>query len=303
MSKIDLHLIGNSIVDEIFEVQRSEPETKGFIPGSSNIYSSKRTSFGGLGNLLLVLKNTDLSIHVSTHLGKDESGRKIKDYFFKNKIDFTSYSVKETSSALILSEDFRGNVKEKTSFVKWGNVSEFRKFKPVKSRWAHISYLDILYNIDLSKLRKYYDYISADLCLNAPKKAVIKKVLKNLKYLDFLFISTNEVSTYTSLVKKEWGYQLHSDFLIQLLKDNKFNTTIILHSPYFVLVCDRKNKEIEVKFEKIRENVSVVGAGDKFAAYLIFTLLSSNKEVKITEEVIHQAYKKTARILEKNEEI
>lgn len=315
MSKVDLHLIGNSVVDQIFEVERSEPSTGGFIPGSSNRYLSSRTCYGGLGNLLYVLKKSGLSVHVSTHIGKDLAGEKLKDYFARNNIPSTLYPIKETSSALILSETFHENVKEKTSFVKWGNVDTFRNFKPLKATWVHISYLDILHKLDLSKLKKNYDYISADLCLNAPKKFVVKKMLKNLKHLDFLFISTNEARTYTELVQREFSFEI-SDFLTKLLRQEKSDTRIILHSPYFCVICDRHEDPLKADYAKPKENVSVVGAGDKFCASFISYLLTSmkgpnskyylhNGEIRRTAlaMAISEAHNQTVKILEKNEEI
>lgn len=316
MNKIDLHLIGNSIVDEIFEVQRS---AEAYIPGSSNTYSSRRTCYGGLGNLLLVLKKSGLTFHVSTHVGRDGNGNKLKSYFLSNGINYTSYPLKETSSALILSErisGFQDSAHEKTSFVKWGSVSCFSNFKPVKAVWAHISYLDVLHGLDLSKLRKHYDYISADLCLNSPKKSVIKKVVKNLKYLDFLFMSTNEWKTYADSSTRRPGKLTIPEILTDWLEENKSKTQVVVHSPYWAAVCSRFEVPITVEDLKVLEGVSVVGAGDKFCAYFINKLLSLKKVDEGNQyfvgksirrsalaEALLTAVTSTPRILGQNEEI
>lgn len=305
MIKIDLHLIGNSIVDQVFEIKKSKSDSKGFLPGSSNSYSSSRVCFGGLGNLLSVFKKSKLNFHVSTHIGKDQNGQKLKDYFLKNKINFSPYGIKETSSALLLSETLENNIKEKTSFVRWGDVSDLKNFKPVKARWAHISYLDVVHNLDLSELRKQYDYMSADLCLNDPKKSVINKVLKSLKYLDFLFISTNEAYTYTNLVTRESGVLYIGDFLTKLLRDKKSDTKVILHSPYFCSVCERSEEPVHISYPNARGNVSVVGAGDKFCANFISFLLYNCKEITKRNILLacERSHKKTKSSLETYEEI
>lgn len=315
-SKLDLHLIGNSVVDEIFEVQRSDLETKQFLPGSSNTYSTKRICYGGLGNLLSVFKNTKLNIHVSTHIGSDENGKKLLRYFSKNNLKFTSYKVNETSSSLIISEQAYKKLHEKTSFVKWGHVSNFRNFRPIRSRWAHISYLDVLYKLNVSKIHKYYDCISADLCLNNPKKVIVNTILKNSKYLDFLFMSTNEVSKYTNLIPRSINTIEYSDYLIKLLELYKLNTTIILHAPSWVTICKKGSKPINFEFKNLIESTSVVGAGDKFAANFISSvildekhprknsLVYSNPKSKLDfSKYILKAHKKTLKTLDKNEEI
>lgn len=279
-NKYDLILLGNIVIDEIYCI------TQWPIEGTSNIFQSHKTSVGGIGNIIEAIKDSHLKIMVECVIGNDDNGKIIKKYLKRKNIKSNLHiSDKETSKGLILSNL---ELKERTSFVNWGCGTEiFIPYK--KSKWSHVSYLDIIPSLDLKTIKTNSDIISADLCLSNPNIKTIDLLYNQLKYLDYLFISESEFKPF--LNKKTISYIIN-EFKLKNLIYHTRNKTIIIN----------KDKSKETLEQPTFSNINVLGAGDAYCANFIkFKLNNKSKNDLDAATYAHQ--QATKFVLSKSEEI
>jgi hypothetical protein len=307
MTKVDLHLIGNTVIDDVYRIHRCE---KDHLLGTSNTYSNHYKSLGGIFNLLTVLKESKLKTYVSTHWKAQAPNPKLFNNPFEGFSGVDFYPVDDFSHALILSEGLNGGSLEKTTYVKWGDVSSFKDFKPVPATWAHISYLDVLEDLDLKPLRDSYKNISADVCLSNLSPETLEKVINNLQYIDFLFISTNEIDTYIKNLPDSCytNLEVYEKGIVDwIFKEMKVRKGLIYHSANFHFLATPSEYK-QVKLKDLISNVSVVGAGDKLAAnFLIYflTKTSDSKDISIEDLIDASRFsaEATAKVLKDYEEV
>lgn len=236
-NEFDLALVGNITVDDVYAIH-GWPDA-----GTSNVYSSNRKSVGGLGNIIEALAGR-LRIHVEAKVGDDEDGRYIAEYLTSRGVQFVLHlSEKPTTKAVIFS-DVKNS--ERTSFVEWGCGRDGFKPKAVEAKWGHLSYADVLAEIDMSSLRGSCKTLSADVCLSIP-------TLTPLKYIDLLFVSKSEN--------------------VPLLETQ----TVILHSRRCSQIREFGKEEVVVTgLHKIIEEIDVLGAGDAYCAGFIHSMLKES---------------------------
>tara|TARA_R110000796_G_scaffold137419_2_gene253524 strand:+ start:1984 stop:2661 length:678 start_codon:yes stop_codon:yes gene_type:complete len=140
------------------------------------------------------------------------------------------------------------------------------------SDWHHIAYINqithsnFIQNIDRG-------VISADITKESPEK-----VLPLLKYIDYLFISEDDLF----MDLKELG---------KLTKG-----WVISHSPIKSVYTDgKKTIEYNIPENLLLNDINVLGAGDYFASGFINGIIEGNS---ISETIVH-AHKNTTKILEK----
>lgn len=253
LNKYDLTLLGNIIIDEIYCVPYWAEE------GTSNIILEHDTSIGGIGNIIKELSKTNLHLFVETIIGNDEGAKLVRKFLYDNNITTSFHlSDKPTSRALIISSN-----NERTSFVKWGCSNDFIASSNVKSNWSHISYLDVCTKIDLESIRLNSNIISADLCLSKPSTEIIRNVLQQLSYLDYLFVSESEIS---SLIPD------HN--LQEFVKQHKLKCLVFHTKTKTILVKEESYQEVNSP-HKIFNDVNVLGAGDVYCANFIYYLLKN----------------------------
>ena len=251
-NKYDLVLIGNLIVDQIYCVNNWHKQGT-----SNNLYCQYR-AVGGLGNIINIITNK-LNIFVEGVIGNDDNGEFIKEYLKPTK-HFLHTLNGQTSTALIVSNLEKG---ERTSFVNWG-VGE-NKFAPTPytSSWTHISYLDIIPNLDIKKIRKTSNIVSADLCLHNPTNLIKNKVLSQLQYLDYLIISKTELFSYLN---------------IEISNISKYKLKhLVVHCKEWTHILENNTYDKIINKNKILENINVLGAGDTYCANFILYQLTKEK--------------------------
>jgi sugar/nucleoside kinase (ribokinase family) len=277
-NKLDLNLIGNMVVDEVYYINGWPSE------GTSNVYDKHREAIGGIGNILSALDLEGLNILAQYVVGEEDlNSIKIQSFINDKKIPVNvSISKNPTSKAVILSDLLKT---ERTSFVNWGCGYDKIDICDIRSRWSHISYMDIISLPNIDKIRGQSDILSADLCLSNPSNETREKVLDNLKFLDYLFISYSELHGYSSI----------EDLLNCGVKQ------IVLHKDKFSVLKGLMNCIITNNAGH-DNHIDVLGAGDVYCAKVIENML---KETAIIDS-IKAAHNQTSEYLlnrKKNEKI
>jgi sugar/nucleoside kinase (ribokinase family) len=274
-NEYDLILIGNIVIDNIYYIDSDIKE------GTSNILLSNKISIGGIGNIVNILLNKKLTLFVNSILGNDENSNIIKDYFNINSVDANfKISNNQTSNALIIS-NLKSN--ERTSFVNWGNGDELYSVPNIKSKWIHISYLDICSKLNIQNIKN--NIISADLCLSNPSIKIVKLVKKQLQYLNYLFISETEI---IPLIGSDNIFDIQ-DFI------NKYKLEcLIFHRKNKTMIFDNGIYQ-ETNIQPLIQGVDVLGAGDIYCANFIYYMLNNTQPNKINAADF--AHKQTSEFL------
>jgi hypothetical protein len=146
--------------------------------------------------------------------------------------------------------------------------------KILESKISHILYLNQLKNT--SFIHELLGIVTADVC-KGPK---VQDSLPLLKYIDYLFLSDDEVTNLDIIVKNTKG-------------------SVIVHSPkgsqvYF----DDKVYEFKVDESLMVKNANVLGAGDIFATCFLCSIYNSST----TESAIEYAHNMTSTLIGKYNE-
>ncbi len=142
-----------------------------------------------------------------------------------------------------------------------------------KNEWHHIAYANRLADDSFIKKIKH-GIISVDITKENPDK-----VLDNVKYIDFLFISDEDLF----MDIKELG---------SLTKG-----WVVVHSPHTSVFSDGKSvHEYEIPKNLILNNVNVLGAGDYFAAAFI----NSTLQKMSIKDAVSNAHRLTTDLLKEN---
>ena len=142
-----------------------------------------------------------------------------------------------------------------------------------KNDWHHIAYINKLADSSFIKDIKQ-GIISADITKETPDK-----VMDNLKYIDFLFISDEDLFMdiqKLGTLTKGW---------------------VIVHSPTSSVFSDGKSiYKYTIPKELILNNINVLGAGDYFAAGFINSTL---QKMSIKDSIV-ESHKLTTGLLKEN---
>lgn len=180
--------------------------------------------------------------------------------------DSISIDIKPTAigQAIILVD------KNKTSRLGRGelNITTRENVSPSKSKWHHIMYLNQLEDVSFIK-NIDSGIISADMTAG--------KILNRdfLKYIDYLFISGEDLFDDVDVIAKE------------------VRGWVILHYPEGSYSTNG-NKSFTIS-NKIVENIDVLGAGDFFAA----SFISKNLHTKDVKQCVNYAHSNTTKLLKK----
>ena len=296
--KLDLHIIGVSTLDTIYNVSNLAG-----IAETSYTYSSKIRTWGGVGNFIPALSDSKLSVEITTWGTLEFASLKYK---LPDNITININIKQKDNSALILEGPgigLSGSRLDKVSYVNWADNKQQKSLKRIpRSRWTHISYLDILENLDLKPIKENTEILSADVCLTNPSKVTIKKVLQNLKYLDYIFLSTNEIDAFNSTTPLAASSLVKvTEKVASTLNHYKMKTNAICHSPYWATIVDKRRMLCKKNDFTSTDIEHVVGAGDKFCAKFIEYLLNS-KEINDSKlmSALVESQKRVVKCLDKH---
>lgn len=280
-NKYDLMLLGNIIVDDVYCISSWPQE------GTSNVLLSDKTSIGGIGNIINSIREDNLSIFVQSVCGNDKYYQMICNYLSELTINnHITISDKTTSHAIIIC-GLTSN--ERTSFVNWGCGSEVILNNEVKSKWAHISYLDICHKMNIQQIKNNADIVSADLCLSSPTLEVMNNVLYNLQYLDYLFISEAESNALFSGMS-----------ILDFVSQYKLKCLIFHTRDKTCIVKNGLLQEVD-NTAHIIDNINVLGAGDAYCGnFITYQLTHESNEIEAAKWAHKQA---TTFILRANEKV
>lgn len=279
MKYFDIHVIGNSIWDQVYYVNSLEEN-------SANKAFSSYEALGGIGNFVRAVDHLDsenqAKICFSTAIGSDIYSNNVRKYLEsihesnKNlKFNITQTPARLSKATIIHDEQKN----QKTSIVDW-QTCQLPDICNISSSWTHIMYLDAMCDIRENHLKKLSDnsIVSADLCLAHHSREDVEHLQKLLPYVDYLIISDSE-----------------SSLLNRTVAQSKVAT--IIHSAegseWFLRQENTRNKfSSDVKIS----NVNVLGAGDIFAAAFIFSMIRGGT----MERSIRYAHKHTSlRLIER----
>lgn len=253
----DLCLIGNLVVDDIYEIKDWPRE------GTSNRFGAHRQSVGGIGNMVEALDGSNVSISACAVVGNDQNAVVVRKYLKDRGTGMLlKTSMLPTSHAIILSSI---SSKERTSFVSWGcgklPVDSFRC-----SKWAHIAYLDMVYETNIGNIES--EILSADLCLSNPNYETMSAVLDRIGLLDFLFVSLSEVKAYA---KDEEPLET----TLERIRCDYGPKCIVCHERTRTLIVDEVTTIVNGTHEIFEADV--LGAGDAYCAnFILYQLRHGN---------------------------
>jgi hypothetical protein len=150
------------------------------------------------------------------------------------------------------------------------NKRTFRITNYPTADWHHIAYINQI--VDTSFIKEINSgIISADITKENPEKCI-----ENLQYLDFLFISKEDLfDNISNIAKKTKGW-------------------VISHDPSGSTYSDGNEVfEYKIPLDYILSNVNVLGAGDMFAS----SFISEYLKTKNISKSIENSHKRTTNLL------
>jgi len=260
-----ISLYGNLIYDKIKYVNS-------FSKNSSNDSIKQYEAVGAIGNLVQNFERLNNNkINIISNIGNDYYGLKIKQHFQKNNninLEMLKTTDVHTSNATIIID--KSNT-EKTSIVDWGACRQLNDFIPIQSDWSHICYVDTLpylKPIDVMRIKQVSNFVSIDLCKNKTDKAIVDNILSSLKYIDFMFVSDNEIDNF------DFDNDKNHEIICQKI-NIRYNTNIIFHHAAGSLFF-YNNEILKTEIQRLDSKIDVLGAGDSFCSAFIDSVIKQN---------------------------
>ena len=222
MKSFDFCIAGNLFVDKVQIVNK-------FNTGASNVSISTRDSLGGTYNTAKNLCDIDniSKVFLSTVIGHDKQGLYALETLKQSKRDHKGfdyhahYDGDKTTTAIIICET---EEKRRSSIVDWGACRRSDKFLFPKSKWYHFMYLDTIHGIteEIFKNVPKGSIISADFCLSSHTDEEKRRIMKMMKYVDYVILSEDSANSIT-------GETLEVYSAMEL--GEKVKKAAIVHSP------------------------------------------------------------------------
>jgi len=277
MKSSKLSIYGNVILDRVLGISEFPKE------GVASTVAAYRSSPGASANVARAYYNiTQQKPKLYSCIGLDLEGKECEQGMsrYANPLFYVSPHL-DTSSAVIL--DCKPNV-TRTGLVKWGACAEMTIFSEDGSEWKHFCYLDKLPGLDKKKLSNLKGIKSADLTSFDYDTACKNRIIECLSEIDYLITS-----------KEEAGYLVNNndpkDIVVSLGKLCK--QFAILHDPTGSYVSDGNVFFRVAALHNTLEKISVLGAGDIFAAAFISAYSSDLTVV----DILLKSHNKTYEIL------
>ena len=276
MKNFDLAIYGNLILDQILSLERFPSEgfasriTKiSYNPGATANVARAYHYFTGKKPLLYSV------------VGKDVCGDKILESIKEYCIPKVKKIKKETSTAVILTNKPRAT---RTGLVKWGTCSEMKKFTECPASWKHFAYVDKLLNLNKDSLAAMSGIKSVDFTSFDYNDTERERISDCLGEIDYIVSSQEEACYFTK-----------SDYIedAALVLGGMCKGFAVLHESSGSYVSDGLNCEYVCCDHEILDNISVLGAGDIFAA----SFISCFEEKLTMEEITIKSHHKTFELL------
>ena len=261
MKNFDFCIAGNLFVDKVQVVDK-------FNTGASNVSISTRDSLGGTYNTAKNLCDIDKTskVFLSTVIGHDKQGLYALETLKQSKRDYEGfdyhahYDGDKTTTALIICET---EEKRRSSIVDWGACKNSDKFLFPKSKWYHFMYLDTIHGITEEIFKKVPkgSIISADFCLSSHTDEEKRRIMKMMKYVDYVILSEDSANSITNQTLEVYS---------AMELGERVKKAAIVHSPKGSFVSSEGHDFICSSEYINNAKLDVLGAGDALAASFIY---------------------------------
>jgi sugar/nucleoside kinase (ribokinase family) len=265
---------GNWIVDRVKTIDLWPPEER-----LANILAESRGGGGGAHNVLvdLALMKAPFPLRAGGVVGNDEDGKWLMAEAFQLGIDISGLRTtreQPTSSTDVMIVRATGR---RTFFHNRGanRMLEDDDLDPGNSKIFHLAYLLLLDRVDamaariLQRIRATgvktsVDVVSAD-------KGFQEVVVPALNHIDYLILNEIEAGECTGLRIRRPDRSFDRDALAEATRKLYRNNLVIVHLPEGAYALGPEG-ELWVPSKPLKKIVSSVGAGDAFAAGVLYGL-------------------------------
>ena len=284
MKNSELSIYGNLIIDRILDLKSFPVEGR----AERVIGSVRPPRFGAAANVARSYnKLTGMKPRLYSSVGTDAEGKLSYDMLESFCTPLVSQNPHApTSAATIL--NCRSN-STRTGLVSWGACQNMRNFDNDGSSWKHFCYVDKLHHLTPEILSKLAGTKSADLTSFDYSEDERKRVISCLKELDYIITS-----------KEEAEYLVHdsNDEVVTRRLGGMCKKLAIIHDPQGSYFSDGSFFQRVDHCLDMLENISVLGAGDLFAA----SFISKRFEQPDIEAAILDAHNLTYKVLKEGPE-
>lgn len=275
MSRLGITCAGNWIVDRVKTVDVWPQEER-----LANVLSETRGGGGGAHNVCIGLARMGASFPLRAvgMVGDDEDGRWLLTEAFQNRVDITAlHKTKEASTAYtdVITVKATGR---RTFFHSRGAS---RLLQPRHVEWGpskilHLAYLLLLDGIDafapqlLQRARAAGVRTSIDL-VSADRARFKEVVLPALEHVDYLFLNDFEAGECAERALRGKDGAPDREAIREAAQALWRDNLVVIHMPEGAFAKSREG-EIWVPSKKVESIVSAVGAGDAFAAGMLYGL-------------------------------
>lgn len=267
---------GNWIVDRVKLVDVWPQEER-----LSNVLTEVRGGGGGAHNVCIDLARmgAPFPLRAVGIVGDDEDGRWLLTEAYQNRVDITGlHKTKEASTSYtdVMTVKSTGR---RTFFHSRGANRLFqpRHVEIGPSKILHLAYLLLLDGIDpvaaqvLQRARSGGVKTSIDLVSSADRSRYKEVVLPALEHVDFLFLNDVEAGECVDRALRGKDGTPDRDAIREAAAALWRDNLVVIHMPEGAFAKSRE-EELWVPAKKVPQIVSAVGAGDAFAAGMLYGL-------------------------------
>ena len=265
---------GNWIVDRVKTIDTWPQEER-----LANILAESLGGGGGAHNVLvdLALMKAPFPLRASGVVGNDEDGKWLMAEAFQLGIDISGIRTtreQPTSSTDVMIVRSTGR---RTFFHNRGanRMLEDDDLDPGNSKIFHLAYLLLLDRVDamaariLQRIRATGVKVSVDVV--SAKTGFQEVVVPALNHIDYLIVNEIEAGECTGIPIRKTDGSFDGDALAEAARKLHRNNLVVVHLPEGAFALGTEG-ELWVPSKPLKKIVSSVGAGDAFAAGLLYGL-------------------------------
>ena len=253
MKSFDLSIYGNLILDRVLHLQEFPRE------GIAQTVSNTSLHPGASANVAAAYyKLTGTKPQLFSFVGSDPDGAVCIETLSRYcEASIEALDRQNTSTAVILDSLHRSS---RTGLVSWGACTDMSTFTETLSKWKHFCYIDKLNNLDKQTLKNMSGLKSADLTSFDYDDQGRARIMNAISEIDYVVTA-----------KEEAGYLIKSDDIEEIATKigSACKSYVILHDPKGSYLCDGNYLEYVSAEHDVLSGISVLGAGDIFAAAFI----------------------------------
>ena len=254
-----------------------------------DVHGSRKTFGGAPANCACHCSKLGAEAYVISCIGKDELGKKGKDFLISHGVNIDGISVSEKFGTGIVNVELDSEGKPEYEIlenVAWDNIPFNGEMAKIAGQLDAVCFGTLSQRNDISKksIEKFLDATSAD-CLRVFDINIRQNyysdevILSSLRRANALKINDEELPLLTKLLKITGSEE---EQLEAILKMFDLKLAILTYGSKGALMVMEKEASFEIppKPEKV---VSTVGAGDSFTAAAIIGFLGKNELSKINK--------------------